>query len=331
MSGLPIRSVTGNPILNNYVNGFAHDQGFVANQIAPLMDVEAGDSSFYVSPFSWGKRNESTRAGEDAPAPHSSPPLDQGTFTTRSYRHKVFLNDEKEKLAMKSSQGFKQITAHHSELAGAVVLLDREVDAAAVVLDQSKYYSAAHYTTLTAPDQWDNYATSKPDVDVIAFARVIHTHSGVTRDKLSLLIGPEVHDKLIVHPRVRANVMAVQKVNPDDIGLPELAKFFGVKEVIVGSAQKITSAIGLPEVAEYIWGKNAVLMHIDPAPNKNVPTSGSFVSPSTMGTQFPAVRTVTNDDPLGKWFIAEGRVGLGVGAATGEGVRTAALIKAAVG
>lgn len=333
MSGLPIRSVTGNPILNNYVNGFTQDQGFIAAKIATPMPVDSVDSSFYTMPFSWGKHNESTHAGEDAPAPSSSPPLDQGTFTTRSFRHKVFLLAEKEDLAMRSPEGFKQITKHHSELAGQVVLLDYEVEAAAVVLNTANYYSAAHFTSLALADQWDNFAaaTSQPDQDVINFARVIHMHSGVTRDKLTVALGPQVYDALVQHPRVRENVKYVQKANVSDFGLPELSKFFGVQEVIIGSAQQITSAIGIsPEVSSYIWGKNVWIGYVDPAPNKNVPTAAAFVTPSTMGTQIPAMRTVTNDDPLGKWFIAEARLGIGKGAPTGEGVRSGALIQTAI-
>jgi hypothetical protein len=323
---ITVRDIQGTPYLTNHIVGYAKEQKFVADQLAPVMEVDSEEGTYYVIPFDAHRRAEATGQGEGSPAKESTPPIETGTFTTQRHAHKSVLTDRKRDIAMKSPEGLKGIVNLYAEHPSSIVLLAREKALVAAMDNLSNYFSASHYTSVTGGDRWDAFATSNPQKNVISFARVIHGNSGIRRGQLTLAIGSQVLDTLQQHPHVQDKIKAVQKVNPDDIGLPELAKYFGVKDVVVGEEIEITSKVGLAKTSAYLWGKNAYLLHVDPMPNSQVPTAGSFCTCSTLGRQIPRVRTTRRDDPESTLFIAEAQFGIALGAPTGEGLRTAARL-----
>lgn len=327
-----VRDVQGSPYLTDHIVGYAKELGLVQDRIAPVMEVDAEDMTFYVVPFDWGRRDVDDGRGEESPATEIRPGLLTGTFSTDDHALKSFLSDRKRDRAMSSPEGFKGITDLHAELPSNVVLLRREKLLASALNTTANYFSSAHYTTLTSPDQWNEYATSNPQEDIIAFAQVIHTRSGIPRRLLTLLIGSQVYDVLIQHPHVRKVLFGdVNAATPNAITLAALAQYFGVKEVIVGDTVEVTSKIGATtELTGYVWGKNAYLLYVDPNPVKGKPTSGSVVTVSTMGKKIPLVRTYRTVDPLGTMFVAEANYGIGLGRPTDEGLRTAARLASVI-
>lgn len=329
--GLQLRSIQGNPFLTKLVLGYARENGFVAPQLAPVMDV-AGvgiSGSFYVIDFAAHRRALDTVRGLSGQAPSSSPPVSTGTFSTKEHAHKTLLTKQQLDVAMQSVTGFKQIMKIHQDQPVYPILYQHEKELVTLLTTTGTYLNSTLYTTVGAGDRWDE-STSKPQSDVITYARNIHKVSGIARKDLTLVLGPLVYDALIVNSHVKEQVKYVSTTNARDMNLQGLAQYFDVKNVITAEEQEITSNINLTETQSYLWGKNAFLVHIEEPSGPTVPVRGSFYTMSTMGTAIPRARTSPSFDPEGDWFHAEARFGVTAGAKTGEGLRTAAWLGSVV-
>jgi len=255
-----------------------------------------------------------------------------GTFACREYVHASPLTDRLRNAALKSPDGFKQLDALHNGKPLHVVMMDWEGDLVTTLTTTSNYYSSAHYTTLAGVNQWDQFSTSTPRTDVRTYAEVIRARSGVPLEELTMVLPAQVAVILPEHPDVVARMQYVQRAERVDIGPDKLAQYFGVKEVLVGGALEVSSNPGATtETVSHLWGKNVILLHIEEGqPNPDLGVSSSVVTASMSGTTLPVARTFPEYDPPGTVYEQSMIAGIALGAPTGEGLRTAALIQAAI-
>lgn len=127
---------------------------------------------------------------------------------------------------------------------------------------------------LTGTAQWSDRANSDPVSDVTTGRLWIQKETGFGNKTLTMVVGQEVHDSLLLHPdmidRVKFTQLATQGAVEGAI-----AGVFGVKQYEVGGATKQNAAEGLPTSASsmtFIWGKNVSLFYAAPRPGRNTPS-----------------------------------------------------------
>lgn len=133
------------------------------------------------------------------------------------------------------------------------LLLNHEVRTAAIVFAAASY-PTDNKTQLSGTDQWGSGdAAATPFQDVDTGHSAIRLAAGV--DANVLVMGDEVLSAL------RRNAEVIEGIKYTRVGgvkLQELADFFGVERVLVGSAIKRT----LGGVNSFVWGKHAALLYV---------------------------------------------------------------------
>lgn len=341
--GLQPGSVQGTPFLPNYVLGYTQEMGLIASLVAPTMPVVAESTSFWVVPFDHGRRLVDDTSEGNSPAKRISPPLQSGTFTTLPHRLGSFLIDRMLQNAMKSPTGFKKLQDLFMNAPVLAEALIWETQLVTLMTTAGTYFSSAHHLDYsTSTDlQFDTPATSDPQASVVGLADVIQGHSGKRPEELTCVMGRKVWKSVFLHAVAKEAVKYVEKPFPSIMNRTAIASFLGVKEVLVGDATRVTSNVGAAtETSSYVWGRNLFLTYVDKAPSQQVPTDGSFVTPSMNDSSADAAiapggapwqqRSYPNQDPKGTVYLVEGQWGVAAGRTATEGTRTAAWIENAV-
>lgn len=141
-----------------------------------------------------------------------------------------------------------------SDMLTDTLLLGQEARVAALALTAGSYYTG-HANA--AGTKWDDFTASDPIEDVRAMNSLIHKQ--IMRNANTILLGKQVYDVLRNHPAILARLSD----NNTKIVTPALlAILFDVKEVLIGAARQITSAVGAAtEASDYVWGKNVILAY----------------------------------------------------------------------
>ena len=120
--------------------------------------------------------------------------------------------------------------------------------------------------------QWDD-AASTPIEDIRAARTAQMLLTGYKPN--TLVLGPEVYDKLLDHPDIIDRVKYGQTPGrPADISTSDLAQLFKVERVFVMEGIKNTAAEGATESNAFIGGKSALLCYAAPSPGLMTPTAG---------------------------------------------------------
>ena len=138
------------------------------------------------------------------------------------------------------------------------ILVAKERKLAVVMADTS---ILTQNVTLSGTSQWSDYANSDPISDIKRGKQVIH--ASIFREPNTLVLGKPVFDKLVDHPDI------IDRIKYSALGVATtdlLARLFGVNNVIIAGAGYNTAKEGQADVMDYIWGKHAWLLYIEPNP-----------------------------------------------------------------
>lgn len=122
------------------------------------------------------------------------------------------------------------------------------------------------------PAFWNDDANGDPFTDIATAQTAILQATGFKPNKL-LLTWP-VYQALRKHPLVIDRIKYTNPAYAGTITPMLLAQAFGIDEVLVSEAVYNTGAEGATDSFSFIAGKNALLLHVAPAPGLMVPSAG---------------------------------------------------------
>lgn len=268
-----VQKVHIDKVLSNISMGYKNEQ-FIADQVFPSLPVNKQSDKYYVYGMERFRVHNDLRApGTEANEIDWTLSNDQYFCEGHALRHPIPIEEEQN-----ADEEFN-LQSDATELLTEGILLNKEVDAAARVLDPDTYPST-HVVTLgtaTIP-KWSD-PNSDPVRDVQKAKEIMHRTAGI-RPNVMIMSEP-VLSVLKLHPRLIDIVKYVQRgIVSEEL----LATAFGVKKLLVGSALKseVTNpgqaAPGSVEPLDYIWGNNVVLAYIAPKPGrKKVSLGYSFM------------------------------------------------------
>jgi hypothetical protein len=135
-----------------------------------------------------------------------------------------------------------------------LILLDREVRAAALVFNTNSYAST-NRTTLSGSSQW-SHADSNP-IDAILTA-----NDGLIMRGNVLVLGQAVWTKVRQNPKVVQAVFGTNQ-GAGTVTREQFAQLLEIDEVLVGQGWVNTAKRGQTPTLARVWGKNAALIHRD--------------------------------------------------------------------
>lgn len=136
-----------------------------------------------------------------------------------------------------------------------VLNLNLEIDTANIARNSANY-DANHKLVLAGGDRWAD-PDSDPKADVDAAKEAIRRSIG--RYPNTFALGPNAGNALKNHPKIKEQFKYTSK---DSITVEMLAAYFDLKRVVVGSAVYLPETASDAEMANDVWGDDAILSYV---------------------------------------------------------------------
>jgi len=240
------------------------NKSFIADQVFPLVTVEKQSDKYYVwDKGSWLYNQVEKRAPGDL-YPEGRMKLSNDEYYADVFHLGYGIPWEKKKNAD---------TAINLERSGTNWLahqfaLNREIQIAADIFVTSVWD--------TNPDvgddfiAWDDDDNSNPPEDIDGYKDTVLQNTGVEPN--TLVIGKQVLSKL------RRNPILLDMFKYTGKGIlneQQVAEALDIERLIIGKAVQRTSIEGATTATQaFVWGKNALLLYVAPAPAIDEPSAG---------------------------------------------------------
>lgn len=237
---------------------------FIADQVFPIVEVDKQSDKYFI----WDKGSFLTNQVEERTPgdiyPEGRIKLSNDNYFAQLYHLGYRIPDENK---------MNQDAAVDLETTGTEWLahqfsLNREIkiaaDAFVTGIWDNDLDGGSEFT------KWDDYDNSTPIEDIDTYSAAIEKNTGATPNVL--VLGREVWDKLRRHP----NLLDLYKhAGVAILNEQMVADALNVEKILVGRATQRTSLEGASTAVQaYIWGKNALLIHVPERPGMRIPAAG---------------------------------------------------------
>jgi hypothetical protein len=253
------------PLTNIAIAYMQQESAFIAGKVFPAVPVAKQSDSYFI----WDK-GDFARDDARERGPGSLAPVGAVKLSTDSYNAKVFayakLISDQERANQDDPLNLDKTAA---EVVAQKLLIRRE----------KQWVSKCFVTGVWGTDLvggvdftvWSNYVASDPVNDIRQRIFQLCKTPGIMPKDLKLVLGPEVFQKLLDHPKFLERYEQTQAAILNE---QLIAAVLGIGEVLVPMATNNTAAEGAADSFGYIHGKNALLVHAAPSPAINVPSGG---------------------------------------------------------
>lgn len=270
MAGPGIQRVHMDKALTNISIGYKNE-GYIADSIFKGITVNKQSDKYYVFGMEMFRQHNDLRA-PGTEANEISWTLSDSSYFTEGHALRATIADEEQ---MNADDGFN-LEADATELVTEGILMNKEVDAAAKLLNPANYHTDLQVTLGTnGTFKWSDYTDSDPRMDIAKAKAAMHKKSGLRPN--TLILSEAVLNVLLMHPKL---AQMIQYIQTPILQVEQLKQLLGVQNILVGSAMKSTvqnpgqADAGALEPINYIWGNSVVLAYIAPAPGKKQQSIG---------------------------------------------------------
>lgn len=260
------------PLTNISIAYMQSKEGFVADKVFPNIPVTKQSDLYYLYDRGYFNRDEMKLRGPATESAGGEYKLSQDNYYAPVYAFHHDIPDQRRANQDSPLNADREAT----ELASYKALLKREI------LFASNYFAGSIWTGVrtgvaSGVDgveflQW-NDAASTPIEDIRAEKTAMLLRTGFKPN--TLILGPQVADKLYDHPDIIDRVKYGQTPGrPADITTADLAALFKIERVFVMEGIKNTATEGGTESNAFIGGKSALLLYSAPNPGLMTPTAG---------------------------------------------------------
>lgn len=236
---------------------------FIANRVFPMVPVPNQTNKYYVY-----TKNDWFRDEAQIRPPGTESAGSGYNLTTDNYSCDVYaLHKDIDDQTLKNADAAINLEREAAMFVVQRMLVKREIEWAASFFGTSIW--GTDVTGGTNFAQWDNYATSKPLVDVQAGKTTVLSTTGFEPN--TLVLGYQVYAALLNHPEI---VDRIKYTSSDAITQQILARYFGVDNLFVAKAVKATNVEGETAAYGFTHGKHALLCYVPSAPGLLTPSAG---------------------------------------------------------
>lgn len=249
-----IQNVYRDKLLTNVSVKYTNSN-FIANQVAPVLEVDLRTGFYFVYDKSNLRRPPSTKRtglSKTNVVEHNLTQAPYGPLTERKLKEAVTQDDytQSDQAIDPESDAVENITEN--------MLMERELD---LVADLTNTSIVTQYTTLSGTSQWSDYTNSDPLVALQGRISAMKLAGLITPNVF--VMGQQVWDQLKNHPKV---VDRIKYTSSDSVAMETIARLIGVQACWVGDAGVNVGYEGLADSMSFIWGKHAWLMYVAPKP-----------------------------------------------------------------
>lgn len=286
-------------MLTNISIGYKNEQ-FIADQIFLPIPVAKQSDKYYVFGKEAFRQHDDARAS-GAIANEINWTLSDSTYFCEGHALRSPITDEE----VQNADDIFNLKADATELVTEGILLNKEIDAANILLDANNYDIDLVFNMGAgggSPAKWSDYANSDPVLDIAKAKERMHKKSGIRPNVL--VISEPILNVLKLHPKILALFKAITPVSIANI--EQIALALGVDKILVGSALKSTARnVAQEDNLAYIWGNSAVLCYVPKAPGKKIQSIGYTFMWNKDGAGAVQVRQYYNDERRSTFVEAE--------------------------
>ena len=238
---------------------------YIAPQILPVVNVGKESDKFYI----WDREDWFRIPTSTLRARRTAPKVVEPSVSSAGYHVKNYMLEGQipfEDLA--NADAALDLENSTTRYVTQLLMLDQENRIASLLTTAGNTGSG---NALSGTNRWDDYANSSPISDVNTGKNWVHLETG--QPVTTMVVGHQVHNALIQHPDMIDRIKYVQAATQATVE-KAIADIFGVKTYLIGSAVKNTGEELQAASMGFVWGKNVILLHVPPAPARNIPSAG---------------------------------------------------------
>lgn len=251
--------------LTNYTNAYVQSaEDFIATKVFPLVTVNHQSGKYFTyTKNDWFRDEARKRAPADESA-GSGYNMSTDNYSCDVY---AFHKDVPDQIA-KNADIAINAESDAARFVAQRMLLKHEIEWAATFFTTSVW--TTDVTGGSNFTQWDNYASSRPLVDVQTGKETVLGRTGLEPN--TLILGYQVWSDLINHPDF---VDRIKFTSPDAVNAGTVAKLLGVDRLLVMKAVKATNVENETAAYSFVAGKHALLCHVAPLVGLLTATAGA--------------------------------------------------------
>ncbi|MBU8576359.1 hypothetical protein ACQKEX_15000 [Bacillus pumilus] len=297
--------------LTNISVGYNGDQKFIAEEVIPVVSVEKQSDKYMVFDYQDHLvEDKDIRRAPGSVASEMVTGFSDDSYFCSGYAKRYALYDE---LTANADQDriFRLEEMAARQVKGQL-LLSKEINAAALLTNPQKFHEELRQNVGDNPGtadivKWSDYENSNPIMDVTKLRETQHRLGGPGAN--TLILSQPVYNILRMHPKLKSTLAGF--TSPEFVSDEAIKHLFGVDNLIIGSARKANKnqrRAGEGGKTNYIWGNNAVLMYLPPAPGEDVPAAAYTFqweneAANVVGNQ--KTRTYYSEESKTKWIESE--------------------------
>lgn len=252
------------PLTNISVAYLQQATNFIADKVFPQVPVDNQADKYYTYPKAYWTKSEAALR-----APGTESAGSGWTLSTDNYSAdvKAVHKDIDDQIAANVDQPLN-LDRDSTQWVTHQLLIRREADWVTNYFATSKWTGSTTGADITVGTTWDDVA-STPIEDVTAQSIAIAQNTGYKPN--TLVIGPQVFDKLRHHPDILDRIKFTQR---GVVTIDLLAALFDVDRVLVPHAIQNTTVEGATASMSFLYGKNALLCYAAPNAGLLMPSGG---------------------------------------------------------
>ncbi|MFG1409505.1 major capsid protein [Xanthobacter sp. VTT E-85241] len=249
------------PILSTQSRGYSNPE-FIGHRLLPYADIP--NRSMKVIQFGKGafRRYVDTRRAPGAPTKRVQFGYEGDPIALKQEALEALVPDE---ISQGATVPGIDLAAVSIQQVQDIIGLGREVEIATLVRNPA-LYDANHKVALSGAAKWSN-GDSDPDADVKAGREAVRRSIGRYPNVLTL--GPAAFNAASEHPAVKERF---KYTSSDSVTATMLARYFDLEEVLVGKAVALADTAADTDLADDVWGNDALLSYR--------PSGSSFLVPA---------------------------------------------------
>ena len=250
------------PLANLAIKAFAASEGFIANQVLPIVPVmKQSDRYYIIDPDSW-LRVPFTKRARKTSAREVEYQVSSDNYYADNYA--LLTTNAKEDLA--NADNAIRLRENSTLFVTEMLLRDNEVRVANLATTGTNLGS---YVSLSGTAKWTDFVNSDPIADVTTARAFIRGKTGIEAN--TMIIDYDTKEIVKRHPALLDMFKYTSAGMLDD---KELMHVFGVANILTAAGIKNNAREGAVASITNIWGNNVIIAHIEPGISLETKTFG---------------------------------------------------------
>lgn len=277
------------------------DKKYIGEQVVPVIPVQKQSDKYRVFDYQDDMiEDDDIKRAPGTVASEMRTGWSEDSFYAEGYAKRYALYDEEianadEDLLFK----LKEMAARQVK---GKLLLNKEIKTANLLTNQNNFHDDLKFTVgdsgVADIVRWSDYTNSDPMKDIFKVRETQERLGGL--DLNTLVLSKPVYNILKFHPKLKATLAGF--ISPEMVSDAAIKELLGVENLIIAEARKATASqrrVGQGGLTNYIWGNNAVLMHLPSNAAMDVPAAAytyQWVNPDANVTGNQKTREYYNQE-----------------------------------